>query len=1616
MKNIEIRHASLHNLQDLRVKIPHNALTVITGVSGSGKSSLAFDTLFREGQRRYLQSLSGYARQFMGKTGHSNATISGLLPAIAIDQKTISASPRSTVGTLSEIYDYLRLLFARLGQGDTASCPQQQSLFSFNSPKGACPACKGLGVQDRIDPTLLIGDDTKTIRNGAFVMTTPSGYIVYSQVTMEVLNDVCTAHGFSVDIPWCDLTDAQKDVVLRGSTKLKVPFGKHTLESRLKWSGITAKPREEGYYTGILTIMEDILGRDRNDNILRFARSIPCPACSGTRLRPEALAVKFQGKSIAQLSALNLRQLQSWLASQKLSASQKPVARPIFDDISRRLDILLELGLGYLTLNRTATTLSGGEAQRIRMAMQTLSNLQNVLYVLDEPSIGLHPAHNTAMLRALRKLQQKGNTLVVVEHDEQTIRQADYLVDIGPLAGVHGGKLVYSGTKDDFFSQPLPGSITQRYLLNTNLPTSHQRPGNGHFITIHGATEHNLQNITVTFPLGCLTVVCGVSGAGKSTLIEHILATHLRQKLHHAKEIPGACEAIDGAEHIDKIIDINQSPIGRTPRSNPATYTKLFDHIRSLFATQPLAIKRGYKKSRFSFNTKGGRCEACQGAGVQEIGMHFLDNVAIPCETCGGKRFNPETLEVRYRGKTISDVLELTVNQAAEFFSDQSKLRRILTALQSTGLGYITLGQPSTTLSGGEAQRIKLAAELGKTNTGNTLYILDEPTTGLHSYDVEQLLKALQKLVDAGNTVIIIEHHEGFVATADYIVELGPGSGDEGGKLVFAGASAAFFRQDASPYLQAILAEPEAVDISHLPPADSIRITGASTHNLRHIDLRIPHNSLTVITGVSGSGKSSLAFDTIFAEGNRRFTESISTYARRFMKQLPRPDFTRLDGLSPTIAITQARGVRNPRSTVGTFCGMYDHLRLLFSRCTPGGFSAQNFSFNHLSGACESCKGLGFHLMPDPQKFISHPNLPLTGGAMKGHKTGAFYGDAKGQHMAILQQVGAEMNIDFSVPWDALDADARHIALDGTGAKVWDVVWHYQRKNRTGKHRWQTTWDGLIHYIAEEYQRKLANGRGSEIEPLLSEYPCPACHGKRLKPALLAMAIDHKNIMDVAEMEIGDVKNLLQNWMENPPHPAAKTILLDALPMLQNLIDSGLGYLTLMRRTATLSGGEMQRLRIASQLGGDLCGICYVLDEPTVGLHPADTHRLIGLLKALRDRGNTVVVVEHDRGVMRAADQIIDLGPGAGNEGGNVVACGTVEEISRNPQSLTGTSLRAAPTPLKSAQPHPAPGLRIRAAAAHNLKNPDIDIPSAALTTITGVSGSGKSSLLHHVIAASIRQNRPINCRQCYWENITSMIEVTQEPLASSPISTVSTFTGIQHVLATLFAKTPQAAAANLKKSHFLFNSKSGQCPACKGAGAIRVSMDFLPDVWMECDSCHGKRYRDASLACRYKDISIYQTLQMTIRQGIPFFGDQPKIAKPLQLLDSLGLGYLTLGQSVSTLSGGEAQRLKLAVHLLDASSTPTLFLLDEPTTGLHPADVEKLMTILEKLVVQQHTVIVVEHNTDVIRRSDWVIDLGPGGGNAGGFVVAMGAPAEIAENKESLTGYSLLHPEGEIK
>ncbi|MGK5093202.1 excinuclease ABC subunit UvrA [Deltaproteobacteria bacterium TL4] len=1788
---IVIVGASEHNLKNVSLNLPRHALIVFTGVSGSGKSSLAFDTLFKEGQRRFVESLSPYARQFLGQTDKPKVEhVEGLSPTISVNQKTVNRNPRSTVGTATEIYDHYRLLFARLGvphcpnchtkittqtpdqitdyafieaanepcmvfapmvqerkgeyrkeltdwlaegylraridgeirrldenielaryekhsvdlvidrlvltskdksrfteavekalrltQGlvvvqyheqdhlfsQLMACPACQIAipemeprsFSFNAPQGACPTCNGLGNLSLFHEDKLCNME-KSLKDGALLCQMPQGNIIFSKVDQSHLSLLYQQFAIDDALPWKEIPSAQRALILNGNVKMSLSIANVFRYSKALLSKISKQQ-----WPGLIPILE-FVNKFVKGPLLKFQDITVCPDCQGKRLNPMALAVQFHEKSIESLSGMTIEESIVFFETLQLNAHEQQIGRDIFREIKDRLRFLNEVGVGYLSMARSAATLSGGEGQRIRLATQLGAGLQGVLYVLDEPSIGLHQSDNQKLIHTLKMLRDRGNTVCVVEHDEETILSADHIVDIGPVAGNKGGYIIAQGTLKDLVNSK--ESLTGKFLSGQErieIPAQRRKPGSKK-LTIHNASHHNLNQVTVSIPLGLFVAVAGVSGSGKSSLIDGVLKKALAQHLIQSKEVPGKHEKITGYETIDKVIEIDQSPIGRTPRSNPATYTKLFDEIRDLFVKVPESQARGYKKGRFSFNVKGGRCEECKGAGVKTIEMQFLSDIQIPCEACQGKRFNTETLQIFFKDKTIYDVLEMTVNEALVYFEVIPKIAHILKTLADVGLGYVHLGQPSTTLSGGEAQRVKLASELKKRSTGNVLYILDEPTTGLHFQDIRMLLRCLNRLVDQGNTVLVIEHNLDVLKVADYILELGPGGGKYGGDLVCEGTpeqiaeagslTGKFLKSSLNPSHLWFENVPSAPKTPTSPSNErNITVKGASKNNLRHIDVCIPLNKMTVITGVSGSGKTSLAFDTIFAEGQARYVESLSTYARRFLGRMDKAPVDSIEGLAPAIAIDQKTSGRNPRSTVATTTEIYDYLRLLYARmgkshCPHCGVLLQGHTTSSAAAFCVSefegervevlaplfrPKTRKIMLLDDPRHFKNIIGTLRQQGFLR------VTIDDQQIHFDEWEQLQAQITIKKQARID-LVIDRLKIEKEQQKrlAEAIEVAFQkghgllkIRRKDAHEEEVFLSERPGCVacdFYQEEELTPRMFSfnshvGACPQCDGLGESYGaqvCSACNGKRLKPEYLAVLLNQKNISQFCQLNVKAARNELNQWQlsENEKQVAEQALheILNRLDFLENV---GLDYLTLDQAASTLSGGEAQRIRLASQIGSGLVGVMYVLDEPTIGLHAKDTGRLLKTLHRLRDLGNTVILVEHDLETIRAADYLMDLGPGAGHYGGEVVAFGTPGQIAQQEASLTGQYLSAQksiPVPEKRRSLDPQKMLTVYGARENNLKNINSSFPLGVFTAVTGVSGSGKSSLVIDVLQKAI-QNQLNPQKITVGEHdriagvslIDTLMVIDQSPIGRTPRSNPASYSNVLEPIRLLFASMPEAKKRGFTKRRFSFNAVEGRCAQCEGQGQILIEMHFLSDVWVHCDECKGQRYNRETLSVTFRGHTIADVLNLEINQAVELFENQPRILRICKTLQEVGLGYMKLGQPGNTLSGGESQRLKLSAELAKRSTGNTLYILDEPTTGLHIDDVARLLKVLHRLVDQGNTVIVIEHNLDVLKTADYIIDLGLEGGMNGGTIVTSGTPEEIVNCASSYTGQYL--------
>ena len=1910
---IIIRGARQNNLKNLTLELPHNELIVVTGVSGSGKSSLVFDTLYAEGQRRYVETFSPYARQFLDRQDRPQVdSIEGIPPAIAIDQTNPVRTSRSTVGTMTELNDHLKLLYARatqlycrgcgapmrrdspqsivddvvrrardagdprlviafpvevpknfslaeirqllaaqgytrflsesaqhceviqdrlragnaerarlaeaveaalkVGQGrinvhvladaetsvkthphpnpplegegnivwrfssdlHCADCDIHYqdplpSLFSFNSPMGACDTCRGFGRVIGVDFGLVVPDSALTLRGGAVrPWQTPS-----FKECQDDLVRYAKKRGIPLDTPWRELSEAQRHWVLEGEPEW--------VNWKQSWPGIWYGVRRffkwletKSYKMHIRVLLS------------KYRAYTACTDCNGARLKPAALlwrlgtqdnarralasrprfrsqGVTHSDAVLAQLPGLNLHELMLLpLTDVRRFFSDLQLPRPLDEatellvgEIRTRLAFLDQVGLGYLNLDRQSRTLSGGEVQRINLTTALGTSLVNTLFVLDEPSIGLHPRDMGRVIEVMQRLRDAGNTLVVVEHDPQIMLAADRILDMGPGPGEHGGEVVFFGTPKNIIKSN--SSITGRYLageLHANRGTKPVKPAaNAPALQLTGATEHNLKNIDVRIPLRHMVCVTGVSGSGKSTMVQDVLHAALLQAKGKPTEAPGRHRALTGHQHLSDVVLVNQTPIGRTTRSNPASYVGAFDAIRNLYARAPLARERGYTTGTFSFNSGNGRCPACGGNGFEHVEMQFLSDVYLRCPDCDGRRYRAEILEVTLHGKSIADVLELTVSEASRFFANEASVLAALAPLSDVGLDYLKLGQPVPTLSGGEAQRLKLAGHLGTraseqgprfsgdankasgtgrrhpehnlSHTGSeaalhaatqrprkgkaasaahTLFLFDEPTTGLHFEDVARLLQAFRRLIAAGHSLVIIEHNLDVIRASDWIIDLGPEGGDAGGEIVCEGTAEEVMAHATShtgralrEYAKAL--QPGAAEVSASATAmpavkrhDAIRVHHAREHNLRNIDVDIPHGRFTVITGVSGSGKSTLAFDILFAEGQRRYLESLNAYARQFVQSAARPDVDAIYGIPPTVAIEQRTSRGGRKSTVATLTEIYHFLRLLYVK-----LGTQYCPDCDVAIAPQSLDSIAARIMREHRGRRIGVLAPLVvnrkgyytdlakWAAARGHThlmvDGEFIETAHWPRLSRFQEHNIELPVaDITVSPDnetelraALAAAIEHgkgvvhvlgnlgsLARamkrnDATLVRLTRSVFSVKRAcpscnmsfpepdprlfSFNSRHGWCPACFGTglkLDAVGWDESREKTGTEDHVLDSWLQwleiDEPCPACHGQRLNRQALAVRLDGASISALTARPVTRIAAFFRDLKLGARETAiARDVLAELRSRLSFLQQVGLDYLALDRAAPTLSGGEAQRIRLAAQLGSNLQGVCYILDEPTIGLHPRDNRILLDTLQQLEARGNTLVVVEHDEDTIRRAAHVIDLGPGAGKQGGRVIASGTAAQLMRQPQSVTGRFLA---NPLRHPLHPPravdkrTPRLVIEDARLHNLKKLDVRLPLQRLVVITGVSGSGKSTLARDVLHANLAQQiaarrtkkqRPLaGCAALHGgDGIGRVLEVDQTPIGKTPRSCPATYVGFWDAIRRLFAATTEARMRGYTASRFSFNTKGGRCEACEGQGIRKIEMSFLPDVRVRCEVCAGARFDTETLAVRFKNKSIGDVLAMDIDEAADFFSAHAAVHHALTLLQEVGLGYLTLGQQSPTLSGGEAQRIKLVTELSkmradgnDAAARPgragskknSLYVLDEPTVGLHMADVEKLIRVLHRLVDAGNTLVVIEHNLDIIAEADWVIDLGPEGGDAGGQIVALGPPADIVRRPGS--------------
>jgi excinuclease ABC subunit A len=2023
-ESIRLRGVRQNNLKGFDLDLPLGRYVVVTGLSGAGKSSLVFDTLHAEGQRRYVETFSAYTRQFLDLLDKPKVdSVENIRPSIAIEQTNTVKTSRSTVGTMTELTDFAKVWFSHVAecfdpatgekveddtpatiwdktiaahpaqtlllgfrvtkpanltwpeiltnikgqgytrvlapaQGSTSNAerspskdqslelhkiddllaakpsalsgqlsapwlyvvqdrlriaaenrarfleacetalhfgkgevflfttsadspssagtpqfslaghysrglhstrtgrtfrPATPGLFSFNSPLGACPRCRGFGRIIDIDYRLAIPDHSLSIDDGAIK---PWEGEIYGESKKDLLQ-FTRKLGIPTDVPFARLTPEQKAFVIDGSP------GYETDNPARSW------PKLWYGLKGFFRYLEKMTYKMHVRVFLsRFRTYNTCPDCHGARLQPEALCWKWQGKTLPELYQLPVSTLRDLLESHgrdlardsSAALHQRDLA---YDSMVTRLRYLAQVGLGYLTLDRTSRTLSGGEVERVNLTSCLGTSLVDTLFVLDEPSVGLHPRDIDRLISIIRTLTAAGNTVVVVEHDEAMIRAADHVIEIGPEPGARGGEVVFQGSVSNLLRSDR--SITGLYLSGrehvevpaTRRPVEGRAPArpapnrkssfaNRHtppWLRFTNASKHNVSKLSFALPLQRLVCLSGVSGSGKSTLLDNVIHQGLLTQRNQMTEDPAEIEAIKSDLDFSEVVLVDQSPLSRTPRSNPALYCEAWDLIRELYAATPAAQEAGFNASSFSFNSGDGRCDHCQGLGSERVEMQFLSDVFVPCPICEGRRFKPEVLAIQWHGKSVDDLLHTTITDAIAFFAPSARgselardasnragaqvssslasIRTRLASLEAVGLGYLTLGQPLNTLSGGESQRLKLVRYLSgyasdqpsaissqQEHTGAesrppttdsakaALLLLDEPTTGLHRHDVKRLLGVLQGIVDRGHSVIVIEHNLDVLKSADWILEVGPEAGADGGRIVAAGTpeDLAAAETATSPFLRGALnAERGAPEPDLMAAEDgaaygsgpsalraqpsALRVLGARENNLKNIAVEIPHRQLSVVTGVSGSGKSTLAFDIIFAEGQRRFMESMSPYARQFVEQLPRPDIDRLTGIPPTVAIEQrvTRGSR--KSTVATITEVAQYLRLLYARAGVQHHPESGRPVTPLSPA-QLRRLLEQTLATPKARKAKHLYLcaPLVRGRKGHHEPIANW--IRKQGYELMRADGRLLRVDTFTKLDRYkEHDVEVVVAD---IKHGDAA---QPKAQSLKHKagealttalrlgkgscfvalptgevlsWFSTtrtdlesgesfpeldpkqfsfnsprgWCPTCRGHGRIYEWMLRPDEDEEMsaevadalrtfdpdDPATDGKLCPTCHGERLNRIARAVRLPLQvttpggarlaRALPTAKTGRGQAAPLqpqtagitLPELLRLTPELLLATlrnleldtrtrlIAQDIVPQIEErlkfLAHVGLGYLSLDRPTETLSGGEAQRIRLAAQLGSNLSGVLYVLDEPSIGLHARDNDRLIETLQSLREKGNTLLVVEHDDVLMERADRIIDLGPGAGVHGGEVLANGTPAEIKRSDASLTGLFLargiqhplrgayrevtgdqrlvtgskqaKRAPDPQtknpKSVTNHRSPitpqFLELRGINYRNLRDQHLRLPLGRLIMACGPSGAGKSTLfrdiLHPAVTCAIKQRKAkltgrdfakltgfageqsqigdLRSQIHPFESLSGaqgfkgVIEVDQAPIGKTPRSTPATYLGIFDQIRQFFATLPESKIRGYTASRFSFNTAGGRCETCAGAGRIKLEMAFMADSYLPCDGCGGSRFGPELADITWKGKNIGQVLQLTFEEAAAFFDFHSQLSQVCQLMVDCGLGYLTLGQSSPTLSGGEAQRLKLVTELTKGLASyqersrgiavRNLYLLEEPTIGLHLSDCEKLIKVLQNLVDHGHTVVVIEHHLDLLAEADWILELGPGGGPHGGQIVYQGPLPGLLKVKGSPT------------
>ncbi|WP_152360514.1 AAA family ATPase [Microlunatus speluncae] len=1531
---LRVRGAAENSLRDVDVTFGRG-LTAVVGVSGSGKSSLVMDTLYSEARRRFLESVS-LGSLFSQVRPARVRSIDGLRPAVSVGQNAVNTNPRSTVATAVGILPLLRVVYAIF-------VPRR------------C-ACCGADVGTRVGAE---------VQDLDVILATLAAVDADLMIMVPLLRQVPGRHGrllaqlrlrfdpAAVEVDGAPLADLDAEGLDPGRPHdIDVAVGRVGPATSHK---IIRSVLDQAWALGTALLrLRDPSGAERT-----VARGPYCGRC-GERIpelkpgdfpdHPQAANHRLEAHSLTELLDLSADALLELLAGHHLPEP----ARPVLDQITVRLTALRQMEVGYLPLSRSSPTLSRGEAQRVRLAVVAATRIDDLLHVLDEPTIGLDAVQVGRLLRRLGRLR---GPVIMVEHDPWAIAEADDVIELGPGGGERGGRITFQGTPAELLASGAASGewffghrpVTDRPATPTTRATE--------FLTVRGARAHNLTGFDVTLPTGRICVVTGPSGAGKSTLVGDVLVASVKAGK------PIQCDELEGPRLRAVVID--QAPIGRTPRSNAATYTGAATQLRRRFAaaTQLSA-------SAFSFNRAEGACPTCAGMGAVELKLPHLPSEWQPCETCDGQRFGDDVLAARVtladgRPYSIAELYDSTIEDAAGLLGDDPPCRTILDQLVRIGLGYLRLGQPSTTLSGGEAQRIKIAKWLATARSGD-LVVLDEPTTGLHPADLSRLADVLRDLAARGCTVVVVEHHPDLIGLADWVIRLGPGGGPAGGRLISAGPDPAVRRPRR--------ARPRTAARKGARGSPAITVSGAAANNLRDLSVTFAKNKITGIVGVSGSGKSSLLIDVLAAEAHRQLLECLSMYERQSVRELPSVEVGAVAGIGPTVFIRPDRDLNNPRSTIGSATEVSLQLGILLARAGSG--ARRPLQPNHFSGltyesACLGCRGLGTLPVLRPERLIIHPEKPLCAGAMysPGYFPQSYLSKPESGGFAMIRGLAERCGFDpFGTPWAELTEPQRQAFLYG----------------EDGRQPWpnsdQSIWPGFFEIIKYWDQGGL----------YLDHVRCPDCGGGRLRPEFLAVRLGPANRQTLHELPLAEVLAVVDGFALPPDAPpwvhTAKAV---AVRRLRFLGEVGLGYLQLDRPTATLSAGEAQRVKLAGLLGGELTGMTVLLDEPTRGLHPTEIRSLATVLTTLRDGGNTIILTDHDPDLLEVADELLVLGPGSGAAGGTVLP----------KRSRAARALQPGYPPVPDRTPRaPTDWLRVHGARENNLVGDRIDLPLGVLVGVCGPSGSGKSTLCIDTIGRALDPPRLTTSvareevnpgRHDAIENAPARTVCSSQARLGG--QSVGHHLGLLPAVRRAFLQSDEVEDLGLTERDLTPN-----CRACRGRGYLTQELGFLPSIDSPCDACESTGYDRAVRRLRVRGHDLSELAALTLTELGELWPDVPAVARGVRAARSLGLGYLRLGQPGRSLSGGEAQRIKLTRALAKRLRTPTLFILDEPTVGLHPKDVEALRLALDAIVDDGHTVLVVEHDPWLLAGCDWLIELGPDGGPAGGRVVATGTPRQL--------------------